>query len=150
MSMQGNASHSAASGSDVSQRTAHGSDASPSSVLRPPLQKLIDDLKQFLEQFGRWPSRGKTANAEEQKLAKRLTDYKSSIPQQKMDELGFLINVPQLAPVRESSVSLSATVEKLLVDVKHFVEQHGRLPKELKKPSCEEERMESNLSLIHI
>ena len=131
-----------------------GSVAPQPAALSATLQKLVDDVKRL----GRWPKQARTATPEERRLAKRLSDHFSRIPDEIRDELLLLSGAPQpaapsgskptdgvenisgtKAPQRAAS---EAVVDKLVADLKQF----GRIPHRIKNATSAEEHAEDKLA----
>lgn len=130
------------SGSGVSQPAAKkrcasgqsGSGASQPAECSSAVQKLVEDIRTF----GRMPKQNQGTSEEaraENKLAKRFSDHRDSIPDDVLQELRGLGSAPQLA-------ELSSAVQQLVEDVKQF----GRWPTRGKTASPEEKKLAQRLS----
>ena len=111
-----------------------GSGAAQPAECSSALQKLVEDIRTF----GRMPKQNQGTSKEaraENKLAKRFSDHRDSIPDDVLQELRGLGSAPQLAEV-------SSAVQQLVEDVKQF----GRWPTRSKTASPEEKKLAQRLS----
>ena len=121
----------AALNSGARQRAALNSAAPQRAALSGPLQTLVEDVKQF----GRIPKRKKGTSEEERaenKLAKRFSDHRDSIPKDVLQELRAL----------DGALSSES---RAVQEVVNAIRELGRIPKQ-NKGTSEEERAENKLA----
>ena len=152
-----------------------GSGALQPAALSSSLQKLVDDMRNWVRDNKRWPRRTKGTSEEERaqdKLAKRWSDNKDRVPDDTKRELNSLSGVPQPAassgakPAASKNGSTihqsrsdvpkpapsSSTVQRPLDDLKRWAAQSKRWPpKRWTNPASEgqpseEQRAEDKLA----